>query len=148
MLSMQIYAALPPDTDEDHPGAFHRAIFVFVSPTASGLTRPGGVRVLRCQLPRDNAYYDSKPSSARAPPACSPEAHEFSAQRDAWKVLDSEQAQQRHASLQSQQRSAGSHESHAGAEAGPALLKELEIIVEPADGASQVSLDGAGHEVI
>ncbi|GFH14016.1 programmed cell death 2, partial [Haematococcus lacustris] len=53
---LQLYAPL----DDDHPNqttAFHRAILLFVTPKGSAVCKPGGVRALRCQLPRRNALY-------------------------------------------------------------------------------------------
>ncbi|KAJ9510315.1 hypothetical protein QJQ45_015769 [Haematococcus lacustris] len=53
---LQLYAPL----DDDHPNqttAFHRAVFLFVTPKGSAVCKPGGVRALRCQLPRRNALY-------------------------------------------------------------------------------------------
>ena len=53
---LQVYAAV-----NDEPHAFHRALYLFVSPQGSLLERPGAVRALRCQLPRDNAFYAREP---------------------------------------------------------------------------------------
>lgn len=126
--AVQIYAAPPADTHEDHPGAFHRALFVFVSPTASGLKQPGGARVLRSQLPRCNPYYASEPSSEAAPPRCSDAVVKVSAQRDAWQVLRQEQTYGTSA-LQP---------CASGTLVEPPLLKELALAVEAAVDTSQV----------
>ena len=57
---MQIYA--PVDDQLDEPSAFHRSIFVFVSPHGGNLHRPGAVRVFRSQLARENAFYPDEPA--------------------------------------------------------------------------------------
>ena len=54
--TLQVYAPL-----DDHPAAFHRTLFLFVSPAGERLAVPGAVRALRCQLPRDNAFYPPLP---------------------------------------------------------------------------------------
>mgnify|MGYP001808215542 CR=1 FL=1 len=55
---------------DDAPAAFHRAVYVFVSPRGDKLAARGAVRALRCQLPRENAYYAPVPTGADdvAPP--------------------------------------------------------------------------------
>ena len=59
---MQIYAPV-----DDQPSAFHRSIFVFVSPHGGDLHRPGAVRAFRSQLPRDNAFYPDEPARVGGP---------------------------------------------------------------------------------
>lgn len=55
---LQVYAPV-----DDNPGAFHRTLFVFVSPHSEGLhSSPPGIQVLRCQLPRSNEFYEYNPS--------------------------------------------------------------------------------------
>jgi len=56
---LQVYS--PQDT---HPGAFHRTVYVFVSPRGDTLSQPGAVRALRCQLARRNKYYSFEPAGA------------------------------------------------------------------------------------
>jgi pre-rRNA-processing protein TSR4 len=54
---LQVYAPM-----EDNSEAFHRTLFVFISPHSQGLhASPPGVQVLRCQLPRSNAFYEYDP---------------------------------------------------------------------------------------
>jgi pre-rRNA-processing protein TSR4 len=55
---MQIYAPV-----DDEPNAFHRSVFVFVSPHGGDLHRPGAVRAFRSQLPRENAFYPDAPAT-------------------------------------------------------------------------------------
>ncbi len=68
---MQVYA--PPPEDEEggaeNEEAFHRTIFLFISPEGSKLVEPGAVKALRCQLPRKNDFYgfDPAPDSERIP---------------------------------------------------------------------------------
>jgi len=52
------------DEDEDDNQAFHRSLYVYVcpeschsKPNSNGNENCGGVRVLRCQLPRSNPFY-------------------------------------------------------------------------------------------
>jgi pre-rRNA-processing protein TSR4 len=54
-------------TLDDEPTAFHRAVYVFVSPHGGDLHRPGAVRVFRSQLPRDNAFYPNEPAEQGGP---------------------------------------------------------------------------------
>ena len=53
---LQLYAPC-----NDDPRAFHRALYLFVSPKGSQLSKPGAVRAFRCQLPRENAWYPYDP---------------------------------------------------------------------------------------
>ena len=59
---MQIYAPV-----DDEPTAFHRSVFLFVSPHGGDLHRPGAVRAFRSQLPRDNAFYPDEPARVGGP---------------------------------------------------------------------------------
>ena len=59
---MQLYA--PVDAE---PAAFHRALYVFVSPHGGDLHRPGAVRIFRSQLPRDNFFYPDEPATVGGP---------------------------------------------------------------------------------
>ena len=54
---LQVYAPV----DEEH-SAFHRTIYVFVSPHGGETHEAGGARAFRGQLPRANAYYDWNPT--------------------------------------------------------------------------------------
>ena len=74
---MQVYAAT-----SDDPQAFHRSIYLFISPRGSVLCRPGAVRALRCQLPRDNPYYPyDPPEEDEMPRALRPEEAHVARQR-------------------------------------------------------------------
>eukprot|EP00966_Prymnesium_polylepis_P133231 3079145-Prymnesium_polylepis.1 len=53
---LQVYSAI-----NDDPAAFHRSIYLFISPQGSKLGRPGAVRAFRSQLPRSNPYYSADP---------------------------------------------------------------------------------------
>ena len=53
---LQVYASV-----DDEPTAFHRAVFLFVSPHGGDLHRPGAVRAFRSQLPRINPFYPDEP---------------------------------------------------------------------------------------
>ena len=59
---MQVYAPV-----DDEPSAFHRALYVFVSPHGGDLHRPGAVRVFRSQLPRCNPFYPDEPAERGGP---------------------------------------------------------------------------------
>jgi pre-rRNA-processing protein TSR4 len=54
---LQVYAPL----DDHDERAFHRAIYLFISPCGSRLDQPGAVRAFRTQLPRDNELYPFEP---------------------------------------------------------------------------------------
>ena len=60
---LQVYAPI-----NDDPRAFHRAVYVFISPRGSALGAPGTVRAFRSQLPRANAYYPFEPPEAHDRP--------------------------------------------------------------------------------
>ena len=53
---------------EDSDAAFHRMLYLFLSPHSERLAGAGAARVLRCQLPRHNAYYSPDPPASRLPP--------------------------------------------------------------------------------
>ena len=59
----QVYAPV-----EDSDAAFHRMLYLFLSPHSERLAGAGAARVLRCQLPRHNAYYSPDPPASRQPP--------------------------------------------------------------------------------
>jgi len=77
----QLYAA-----SSDEPHAFHRSIYLFISPDGSALSRPGAVRAFRCQLPRENAFYPYEPPEAdERPRGLTPaEARLAAARAPAW----------------------------------------------------------------
>ncbi len=53
---LQVYAPI-----NDDPRAFHRALYLFVTPQGSELGQPGTVRAFRTQLPRENDFYPFEP---------------------------------------------------------------------------------------
>ena len=53
---------------EDNGAAFHRMLYLFLSPHSERLAGAGAGRVLRCQLPRHNTYYSPDPPASRLPP--------------------------------------------------------------------------------
>jgi len=55
--SLQVYAPI-----DNNPAAFHRTISLFISPQGDQLTKPGAIRALRCQLPRQNPFYPIDPA--------------------------------------------------------------------------------------
>ena len=54
---LQLYAA----RESDGPRAFHRSLYLFISPRGAELTARGAVCALRCQLPRENPFYPGEP---------------------------------------------------------------------------------------
>ena len=115
-LLTQVYAAPPEGSDEDHAGAFHRSLFIFLSPDGSRLAEPGGVIALRCQLPRLNAYYSPNPAPEEQllPPSLQMTAARAAAEADPWGVADAER----------------DLKSACGPAGAPPLFPELEICVE------------------
>lgn len=65
---LQINACPSEGAPDDHPGAFHRSILLFLSPDGSKLHEPGAVRAFRCQLPLENRFYATEPSMDENPP--------------------------------------------------------------------------------
>lgn len=57
-------------TDDTNEDAFHRTLYLFISPEGDKLAQPGTVRALRCQLPRSNDFYSYDPPKQEqdAPP--------------------------------------------------------------------------------
>eukprot|EP00955_Chlamydomonas_euryale_P097345 365069-Chlamydomonas_euryale.AAC.20 len=143
---LQVYAP-PPECFGDAPCAFHRAVFVFVSPEGGRLDMPGAVVALRCQLPRENAYYagEPAPASQRAPAPLPPDT-EPPEGRDPWQVAAAEAGSSGRGGGSS--RGVGSRRGRqqgrrgggggggggaagsAAAEEGPRLFPELELLVE------------------
>lgn len=111
LLYEQVYAAPQAGARDDHPGAFHRAIFVFMSPDGNRLHEAGAVRAFRCQLPRINQYYSTEPSNEHLPPELPKELLHL----DPWRTTGNEL-----------QPAADTVDQTAC----PTLLKELEIVVE------------------
>ena len=62
-LLWQVYAPF-----EDSDAAFHRMLYLFLSPHSERLAGANAARVLRCQLPRHNAFYSPDPPASRQPP--------------------------------------------------------------------------------
>lgn len=118
---VQLYAVPPVGAPDEHNGAFHRSLFLFVSPSARCISRPGGVKILRCQLPRINEFYASEPSDDVLPPRLPPDQEQVSLQRDAWHVIQAER----------------DLKGGGAASASPPLLKEWLLVVER-DGDSSV----------
>jgi hypothetical protein len=87
---MQLYAVPPAGSPDDHPGAFHRSLFVFVATTALGIGAAGGVRVFRCQLPHHNAFYAPEPSDDLLPRPLPDADVCVSLERDPWRVVEHE----------------------------------------------------------
>jgi pre-rRNA-processing protein TSR4 len=74
---MQLYAPI-----NDDPRAFHRSLYLFVSPEGKRLAEKGAVRAFRCQLPRRNAYYPYEaPESTERPRSLSEEASALALRR-------------------------------------------------------------------
>eukprot|EP00879_Flechtneria_rotunda_P010047 GHRR01010505.1.p1 GENE.GHRR01010505.1~~GHRR01010505.1.p1 ORF type:complete len:358 (+),score=92.76 GHRR01010505.1:201-1274(+) len=73
--------------------AFHRSIFLFISPRGDEVAKPGAARALRCQLPRANPYYADTPApeSQLAPRELQAAEQELSLDCDPWKVVTLEQ---------------------------------------------------------
>ncbi|KAG1681100.1 hypothetical protein FOA52_015540 [Chlamydomonas sp. UWO 241] len=63
---LQVYAP-PPEEAGANEGAFHRTVYLFVSPEGGKLTEPGAVRAMRCQLPRANEFYGAQAQAAASP---------------------------------------------------------------------------------
>ncbi|KAI3431726.1 hypothetical protein D9Q98_004768 [Chlorella vulgaris] len=88
---LQVYAPL-----DGNPSAFHRALFLFVSPDGDKLVQAGSVRALRCQLSRANRFYPPDPPKKTdvRPPQLPEDDRRSSLARDRWRVLEHEQQQQ------------------------------------------------------
>lgn len=55
---LQVYASI-----NDDARAFHRTVFLFISPHGSRLGELGAARAFRCQLPRVNDFYADEPAA-------------------------------------------------------------------------------------
>ena len=62
---LQLYAPL----DDGPPSAFHRMLYLFISPKGSRLAEAGTARAFRCQLPRENDFYPYEPPESSDRPA-------------------------------------------------------------------------------
>jgi pre-rRNA-processing protein TSR4 len=134
---LQVYAPV-----DGLPSAFHRALYVFISPEGGQLARAGAVRALRCQLPRRNPYYayDPPAHADACPPALSPAQLAAALARDPWQAARHESPA---AAAPAADGAAGAAAAPTGGGAAggggitaPALLPELELIVEPEPGPS------------
>eukprot|EP00887_Chlorella_sp_A99_P000437 scaffold17.g437.t1 len=144
---LQVYAPL-----EDQPHAFHRTLFLFLSPDGGRLASAGAVRALRCQLPRHNAFYPPAPPGRRdlLPPELPAPAREAALRRDPWRVAEAERdpaCWPPAASSSSKAAGGGGAAAHAAAAAAPQqqqgamgsgsgqrrprLYPEAELVVEP-----------------
>lgn len=79
---LQLYAPI-----EDAPHAFHRAVYVFISPQGAQLHKPGHVVALRTQLPRHNHFYPPDPPTQPHPPPLAPALHNAALQSDPWQAV-------------------------------------------------------------
>ena len=119
---MQIYAPV-----DEEPTAFHRSIFVFVSPHGGDLHRPGAVRAFRSQLPRDNEFYPDEPARVGGPLQELSDAQQarYDARNDRWADRPTDVGALVHA---------------------PKTFPERELVVEPEtfDDAAESASDGDG----
>ena len=83
---LQLYAPL-----EDAPHAFHRTVYVFISPRGAQLHQPGHVVALRTQLPRANSLYPPHPPTEPLPPPLTAELHDAALRCDPWQAVHYEQ---------------------------------------------------------
>lgn len=91
---LQVYAT-PPALDHI-PDAFHRTIFLFISPQGDQLHRRGAVKAFRSQLPRINSHYGPEPAAEGSPACLNLEAELQDGRRDypadRWQVAQAEAA--------------------------------------------------------
>lgn len=85
---LQLYAPL-----EDTPHAFHRTVYLFISPRGGQLDHPGHAVALRTQLPRDNVWYPPHPPSERLPPSLDAALHDAALRCDPWQAVHHERPQ-------------------------------------------------------
>ena len=122
---LQVYA--PDEAAGDR--AFHRALFLFVSPSVGRLSRgePGAARAFRCQLPRRNRYYGYHPGGGGDGDAALTllvgAEREVALERDPWRVARREAV------------AAGAEAADAADDGGdgdgPEPFRETELVVEP-----------------
>ncbi|KAK9821140.1 hypothetical protein WJX81_007543 [Elliptochloris bilobata] len=84
---LQVYAPV-----EDSEAAFHRMLYLFLSPHSDRLAGAGAARALRCQLPRHNAYYSPDPPSTRLPLPLPEDDMGCLLTRDPWRAAAAEAA--------------------------------------------------------
>eukprot|EP00873_Tetraselmis_striata_P006902 jgi/Tetstr1/427166/TSEL_017354.t1 len=128
---LQVYAPV-----ETNAAAFHRTLFVFTTPEGDSVHKPGAVRVLRCQLPRENSFYASEPAEPGdlAPPSLPVEEMARLQKRDRWRSAEAEVA-------------VAVGDAPAELEGVP-MWPEREIVVEPeADAVAGATQDGIDEEV-
>lgn len=91
---LQVYAT-PPALDHI-PEAFHRTIFLFVSPQGDQLHKRGAVKAYRSQLPRHNDYYEPEPTACGSASSFPLQAKLLEGQskspEDRWQVAQTEAA--------------------------------------------------------
>ncbi|KAF8071111.1 PDCD2 [Scenedesmus sp. PABB004] len=123
--------------------AFHRTLFLFISPRGDELAKPGAVRALRCQLRRANAFYGDAPApeGQAAPVPLGAAEAALARERDPWRVVDAEAAIAGGAAVA---------DAAAAAAGGVPLFAEQELVVEPEpsedgdDGDDEEGQGGAG----
>ena len=78
---LQVYAPV-----DEEPTAFHRSVFLFVSPHGGDAHRPGAARAFRSQLPRVNPFYPDEPADEDGPLQELDEAQQraYDARDDRW----------------------------------------------------------------
>lgn len=130
---LQVYAPLDEDEGQDGDHAFHRALFMFVTPQGDNIHKPGTVRVFRCQLPRKNDYYAYEPPGEEdeTPQSLPDELKTQSLSRDPWRVLEAEAAL---AEAALNMKDESNNADSAATDAAAAQLKDLDI--RPGGGAS------------
>lgn len=129
---LQVYA--PDEAAGDR--AFHRAVFVFVSPQGERLAKGerSAARAFRCQLPRRNRYYGYQPAGAGdvAPPLLLQGAElELALERDPWRVAKREAAIAAAAVGEGGNGGGGNGDDGSDDGDGPEPFREMELVVEP-----------------
>ena len=121
---LQLYAPVNED-----PRAFHRALYLFISPKGSKLAERGAVRAFRSQLPRQNAFYPYEPPEPHERPMPLSAASARLAARRCPSYADEGGALERSAL-----KKAG---KAALADYPPTCYPEYELVVEPEPSASE-----------
>ena len=124
---MQVYAAV-----NDDPRAFHRAIYLFISPQGSALGRPGAVRAFRSQLPRENAFYAYEPPDEEERPK-------------RLNTVDSRTAALRNPRWAPRARADDGDAVDSASAVQLAFYPELELVVEPEPEAEEVAPSAGAH---
>lgn len=141
---MQIYAV-----SSDEPHAFHRTIFLFITPSGTAIGRPGAIRAFRCQLPRENPFYPYEPPEPDELPRAldDAEARTASLRCPLWAGLQTvadSGSEGTDSALEGNIGIAGSGETVGKSDEAAAVPKsypELELIVEPEPGADEAEPD-------